>query len=109
MQPPAVLVRIPFVNHALSRWAAAQLAAEGGEMSENIEPANGSASGSSTATAVGAVAPSCYRVSLLSGSLEVSARLKSAEDLELLMKVLEANKALFAKSDRSATEALTLT
>lgn len=106
MQPPAVLVRIPFVNHALSRWAAAQLAAEGEEMSENIEPANGSAS---TATAVGAVAPSCYRVSLLSGSLEVSARLKSAEDLELLMKVLEANKALFAKSDRSATEALTLT
>jgi hypothetical protein len=85
------------------------MAVEGGEVSENIEPANGSANGSSTATAVGAAAPSCYRVLLLSGSLEVSARLKSAEDLELLTKVLEANKALFAKADRAATEALTLT
>ena len=44
-------------------------------------------------------APSCYRVSLLSGSLEVSARLKSADDLDLLMRVLEANKALFTKAD----------
>ena len=40
-------------------------------------------------------APSCYRVSVLSGSLEVSARLRNADDLELLMKVLEANKGLF--------------
>ena len=52
----------------------------------------------------GAVAPSCYRISVLSGSLEVSARLKSADDLELLMKVLEANKGLFAKVERSATD-----
>ena len=44
-------------------------------------------------------APSCYRVSLLSGSLEVSARLKSADDLELLMRVLEANKVLFNKAE----------
>ena len=57
----------------------------------------------------GAGAPSCYRVSLLSGSLEVTARLKSADDLELLVKVLEANKPLFAKADRLATEVLTLT
>jgi hypothetical protein len=77
---------------------------EGGEMSENVDPA-GSAAVSSTATAVGAAAPSCYRLSVLSGSLEVSARLKSSEDLELLMKVLEANKALFAKTDRSEPEA----
>jgi hypothetical protein len=34
----------------------------------------------------------CYRVSLFSGLLEVSARLKSADDLELLMNVLKANK-----------------
>ena len=46
-------------------------------------------------------APSCYRVSLLSGSLEVSARLKSADDLELLMRVLEANKVLFNKAEGS--------
>ena len=82
------------------------LAAEGGEVSENVEPANGGANGSSNATAVGPVAPSCYRVSFLSGLLEVSARLTSADDLELLVKVLEANKALFAKADRSATKPL---
>jgi hypothetical protein len=35
--------------------------------------------------------------------------LKSADDLELLVKVLEANKPLFAKADRLATEVLTLT
>jgi hypothetical protein len=51
-----------------------------------------------------AVAPSCYRVSVLSGSLEVSARLKNADDLDLLLKVLEANKVLFTKTDRSATD-----
>jgi hypothetical protein len=43
---------------------------------------------------------SCYRVSVLSGSLEISARLKSADDLELLVRVLEANKALFSKADK---------
>ena len=64
-------------------------------MIENGEPAEVSAS--STA------APSCYRVSVLSGSLEISARLKSADDLELLVRVLEANKALFI-TDRSATK-----
>ena len=64
-------------------------------MIENGEPAEVSAS--STA------APSCYRVSVLSGSLEISARLKSADDLELLVRVLEANKALFI-TDRPATK-----
>jgi hypothetical protein len=43
-------------------------------------------------------------VAVLSGSLEVSARLKSADDLELLLKVLEANKGPFPKVERSATE-----
>jgi len=45
----------------------------------------------------------------LSGSLEVTARLKSADDLELLVKVLEANKPLFAKADQLASDVLTLT
>jgi hypothetical protein len=36
-------------------------------------------------------------------------RLKSADDLELLMNVLKANKFVFAKIDRLATEVLTLT
>jgi hypothetical protein len=73
-------------------------------MTNNLQPA-GSATLSSPEMA-GAVAPSCYRVSLLSGSLEVSARLKNADDLELLIKVLEANKGLFAKVDRSGIEAV---
>jgi hypothetical protein len=103
-----------FVNHTLPRShslrATVQMAVEG-EMIENAEPATMVAA-SSTAT-VGTAAPSCYRVSVLSGSLEVSARLKNADDLELLMRVLEANKVLFAdrfnpeisaKTDRPSTE-----
>jgi hypothetical protein len=54
-------------------------------------------------------APSCYRVSLLSGSLEISARLKSVGDLELLIRVLEANKVLFARADRLEREILAKT
>jgi hypothetical protein len=73
-------------------------------MTNHVELA-GSAAVPSTTTE-GALAPSCYRVSVLSGSLEVSARLKNADDLELLIKVLEANKALFTKADRSAAEAV---
>ena len=76
---------------------------------ENIEPVNGRAVGYPIPTVGGPAAPSFYRVSLLSGSLEVTARLKSADDLELLVKVLEANKPLFARADRLATEVLTLT
>ena len=64
------------------------------EVIENIEPVN---------------APSCYRVTLLCGSLEVRARLKSVDDLDLLMNVLESNRAFFAKNDRLAAELLTLT
>ncbi len=71
-------------------------------MTNNVEPA-GSAAVSSPETN-GAVAPSCYRVAVISGSLEVSARLKNADDLELLLKVLEANKGLFPKVERGVTE-----
>jgi hypothetical protein len=76
------------------------MAVEGGEMFTNGEPARSDASCSEA----GVAPPSCYRVSVVSGSLEVSARLKNADDLELLLKVLEANKALFQKADRSTTE-----
>jgi hypothetical protein len=78
------------------------------EVVENIEPVNGGA-GYPTPTVGGAAAPSCYRVSLLSGALEVTARLKCGDDLDLLVKVLEANRSLFAKADRLANEVLTLT
>ena len=69
-------------------------------MVENGESAgNGAASSSAT---VGVAAPSCYRISVVAGSLELTARLKNADDFELLMKVLEANKALFAKAEEPA-------
>jgi len=79
------------------------------EVVENIEPVNGKVVGYPTPAVGGPGAPSCYRISLLSGSLEVTARLKSADDLELLVKVLEANKPLFAKADQLASDVLTLT
>jgi hypothetical protein len=52
--------------------------------------------------AVKATAPSCYRVAALSGSLEVTARLKNADDLDLLLTVLKVHEHLFAKADQSA-------
>jgi hypothetical protein len=58
-------------------------------MTNNLQPAGGTTV--SSPDMEGAGAPSCYRVSLVSGSLEVSARLKNADDLELLINVLEAN------------------
>ena len=71
-------------------------------MTSNIEPAGNAAV--SCPETNGAGAPSCYRVSVISGSLEVSARLKNADDLELLMKVLDANKSLFTKTEQLATD-----
>ena len=79
------------------------MAVERGAMTNNVEPA-GSAAVSSPETNGAGGSPSCYRISVISGSLEVSARLKNADDLELLLKVLEANKGLFPKVERSATE-----
>ena len=75
---------------------------EGDKVVANGEPAR-----SESCTATGVTAPpSCYRVSVVSGSLEVSARLRNADDLELLLKVLEANKGLFPKEERSAVESV---
>ena len=45
-------------------------------------------------------APSCYRASLVSGSLEITARLKTVHDLDLIMNVLESHRAFFLKKDR---------
>jgi hypothetical protein len=41
--------------------------------------------------------------------LELTARLKSVDDLDLLLSVLESNRAFFVKNDRLAAEVLTLT
>ena len=75
---------------------------EGDKVVANGEPARSDAS----CTATGAASPSCYRVSVVAGSLEVSARLRNADDLELLLKVLEANKGLFPKVERLAVESV---
>jgi hypothetical protein len=64
------------------------------EVTENLEPLN---------------APSCYRASFLSGSLEVTARLKNVHDLDLLMNVLESHREFFVKNDRLAADVLVLT
>ena len=74
---------------------------------ESLTPINGNAA-YPTRTVGGPAAPSCYRVSLLSGALEITARLMSRDDLDLLLKVLEANRPLFIKADRLAKEILTL-
>jgi hypothetical protein len=42
-----------------------------------------------------------YRVAMISGALEVSARLATAEELNLLVRVLEANKILWTTSGTS--------
>jgi hypothetical protein len=76
-------------------------------MVENIAPINGRAA-YPTPGVGGPDAPSCYRVSLLSGAVEVTARLKCCDDLDLLLKVLEANRPHFLRADRLANEILTL-
>ena len=48
----------------------------------------------------------CYRVSPLSGALEVTARLNCDDDLVLPKR--EVNRPIFAKADRLANEILTL-
>jgi hypothetical protein len=78
------------------------------EVVENIEPINGKG-GYPTSVVGGPAAPSCYRLSQFSGAIEVTARLKCGDDLDLLLKVLEANRPLFEKADRLAKEVLTLT
>ena len=51
-----------------------------------------------TATATASTGATGYRVSLVPGALEVSARLASNEELDILVKVLEANKGSLGKA-----------
>lgn len=61
--------------------------------------ANGMAAGGNSAGFTnGAGASSGYRVSMVGGALEVSARLSTPEELDLLVNVLEANKTLWASA-----------
>jgi hypothetical protein len=72
------------------------------EMARNIVTMNGNAT-YPTPTVGG------YWVSFFADSLELTARLKSTDDIDLLVRVLEANRAFFEKAERLATEVLTLT
>jgi hypothetical protein len=59
------------------------------------------ASGGPAVSSHGTTAASGYRVAMVSGALEVSARVASAEELDLLVRVLEANKILWTNSGKS--------
>jgi hypothetical protein len=63
-------------------------------MSGNEIASNGNSSGHTN----GVTSASGYRVALVGGVLEVSARLATPEELELLVKVLEANKVLWTSA-----------
>jgi hypothetical protein len=52
---------------------------------------------SAPAVTAAATASSGYRVALVPGALEVSARLASNDELDILVKVLEANKGSLSK------------
>jgi hypothetical protein len=65
------------------------MSGKGAEMSGNIASAKSNVTEPSTPT--GAAAPTGYRVSLVPGALEVSARLATAEELRNLVKVLRAS------------------
>ena len=74
---------------------------KGPDMSGNTAPEKDSTTGASTAPATAAVAPTGYRVSILPGALEVSARLASAEELKALVNLLQANIAVWANATKS--------
>jgi hypothetical protein len=82
----------------LASFPDVKVAAKGADMSGNTAPAKDSVTESSTTIATGAAAPTGYRVSILPGALEVSARLANAEELRNLVKILHANMAIWADS-----------
>jgi hypothetical protein len=75
---------------------------KGAIMSGNIAPTKDSMAEPCTATATGTVPPTGYRVSILPSALEVSARLATAEELQVLVKVLQANAAILASATNKA-------
>ena len=62
------------------------------------EGAAAAATGATVAAAATGATATGYRVSLVPGGLEVSARLASNEELAILVKVLEANKGSLGRS-----------
>jgi hypothetical protein len=83
--------------------------AAGVETGRNTAPAMSSTSESSAAIGMHTAAPTGYRVSIVPGVLEVSARLATAEELRNLVKVLRASIAILADEPEGDADALTLT
>ncbi len=69
-------------------------------MSQNTIPATGRTT---------IAAPTGYRVAIVPGALEVSARLATAEELRNLVKVLSASIAILADESRDDCDAVSLT
>jgi hypothetical protein len=70
-------------------------------MSGNTALAPESTPAPATTPATGAAAPTGYRISILPAALEVSARLATAEELQILVKILQANAAIWAPAIRA--------
>jgi hypothetical protein len=100
------LLRKRFVNHESDIVCSLK----GAAMSVTIAPAKDCVTGSSApSTPAGVPAATGYRISILPAALEISARLATAEELQMLIKILQANAVIWAnaiKSDRQqvATE-----
>lgn len=73
----------------------------GAYMSGNTALAPESTPAPATTPATGAAAPTGYRISILPAALEVSARLATAEELQILVKILQANAAIWAPAIRT--------
>jgi hypothetical protein len=65
-------------------------------MSANTESVPDSTNCPSIPPAAPAAAPTGYRISILPAALEISARLATAEELHNLVKILQANAAIWA-------------
>jgi hypothetical protein len=78
-------------------------------MSRNTMAATGSTTERSSANGVPTPAPTGYRVSIVPGALEVSARLGTAQELRNLVKVLNASIAILADESQDNSEAVSLT
>ena len=78
---------------AQPRMMSAKRSSTGADMSGNPMPAPEGAPALSSVPA--AAAPTGYRISILPAALEISARLATAEELQNLVKILQANAAIW--------------
>jgi hypothetical protein len=75
--------------------------AKGAAMSENAAVSPENAPTPSTPHTHPAAQPTGYRISILPAALEISARLATSEELQSLVKILQANAAIWATSTKA--------